>query len=160
MPTLVSKKVDRLSIYDDETGTLEPLYKTYRKDEPTFVKTYIEDIGRLHKLPKGAISVLLELIKRVNYQDEIALSLHIKRKMKESIGFSNIKSIDQNMMKLIDSGILIRVARGSFILDPRLFAQGEWRDVNALREKMIDIRIIYSEKGREIKASIKGKNEP
>jgi hypothetical protein len=128
---------------------------SFRNDEPAFCKTYVEDLGRIHKLPKGAISVLLELIKRINYQEEIALSLHIKKNMQGVIGFKNIKSVDQAMIKLIESGILIRVARGSFMLDPNLFAKGQWKDIRNLRKKFLELKIIYNDEGRQIKCEVR-----
>lgn len=131
------------------------IQKSFKSDEPTFCKTYVEDLGRLHKLSKGAISLLFELLKRINYQDEVALSKHIKQNIQKAIGFKNIRSVDQAVMKLIESEILIRVATGSFMLDPSLFAKGEWKDIRQMNKKFLELKIIYNEKGRKIECKVK-----
>ena len=42
-----------------------------------------------------------------------------------------------------------RIGRGSFLLNPSLFAKGSWNDIRRLREKYIELKIIYNSNGKK-----------
>jgi hypothetical protein len=121
-------------------------------NEPTYVKVYIEDIIKLKCLPKGNSSVLYELIRYVDYQNEIHLNPRIKKRICERLGI-NPNSLNNALTKLIKSQVISRIDRGSFLLNPYLFAKGKWSDIRRLREQYLTLSIRYKGNGKKILSS-------
>lgn len=126
--------------------------------EKQYFKMFVEDLALIHKTTHGAKKVLFELLRAyVNRHGEIAMTLHYKKEMQKAIGFSNTKSIDIGIADLIKKGVLLRVARGTFLLNPKLFSQGTVAEIYEKEMKFCELKVIYSEKGKEVKCSVSKK---
>ena len=116
-------------------------------EEPAYIKMYIDDISRVLGLQHGHQEILLFIAASVDYEGIASLAIGRKARIAATVGCS-IKSIDNAITEYIKQGILTRVARGEYELDPKLFAKGKWRDI---RERRMSFKstIIYSAKGEK-----------
>jgi hypothetical protein len=120
---------------DTNTGEVleESSVKSFRIDrEPDFVKLYTDDILRLKDIPKGMNSVLISLLKRMNYQNEVYVISHVKKEMEIELTLSEV-SIRKSLELFVEKGVLIRKHRGVYIFDPLLVGRGSWEDIRKLR---------------------------
>jgi hypothetical protein len=128
-----------------ETGELieESHIQSFRvQKEPDFVKLYTDDILRLKDVPKGMNSILLYLLKRMNYENEVYVVSHVKKEMQKELELSE-PTIKKSLELFVEKGLLIRKHRGIYVFDPLLVARGSWEDIRKLR------LIITYEKGKE-----------
>lgn len=150
MTKIIFEKTD--TFLDHKTGEIykEINSKTTKiPKEPPFIKLYLEDLIKLNNLPKSNSSVLYELVKLVNYDGEINLSPFSKERIVKILKIKNPKSLDNSIQQLVKTDIMKRIGRGCFILNPNLFAKGNWNDVRKLREKYIELKITYNNNGKK-----------
>jgi DNA-binding GntR family transcriptional regulator len=77
-----------------------------------------------------------------------------KKRIAETTGM-NPRTLDNRLQELAKSGILDRVAVGTYVLNPYLFGKGDWKSISALRNQNIHLERKYDSKtGKRI---IKGK---
>lgn len=139
----------------DENGELIEFNSTKTfsiPNEPAYIKLYIQDVIKLKCLPKGNSAVLYELIKQVDYENEINLNPRIKKRICRNLNMTGA-SLNNVLSKLIKVGIILRIERGSFLLNPHLFAKGSWTDIKRLRDKYISLTITYKNGERTMKSS-------
>lgn len=142
----VTKEVTT-NLVDHETGEIKEtknLKERIVAREPDYIKLYIDDLIKLNDLPKSTNDILYNILKRMNYDNEIVLVSHNKAKIAKELGIK-LNTIDQNLMKLTNKGILTRVARGVYIANPYIFGRGKWEDIRELRMK-----VVYNKQGRFI----------
>jgi len=148
-------------IENKETGeiTETSTTKTFQAEsEPNYIKLYIEDISYLNKLPKGMDSLIYELIKYINYQNEIILNSHIKKKIAERIGKGE-RHINNSITKLVKHEILIRIDRGVYQINSYIFGKGSWKDIIKHR-KSLKLEVFYEyQKERIINTKITSKEK-
>lgn len=122
--------------------------------EGMFVKMYMDDIGRLLNVQHKAMLVLMELLKIMDYHNEISVSTGKKREICRVLDIYNevkgvrtegINIISQYMTHLVKAGILARKDKGMYIVNPNLFAKCRWHEVSRIR-----MSVEYSEDGRLI----------
>ncbi|MGZ8317548.1 MAG: hypothetical protein ACXWVD_00465 [Telluria sp.] len=119
--------------------------------EPAFIKLYIEDLGRLFQLQAGHQEILTFVAASVDYEGVVSLAIGRKARIAATLNCS-IKSIDNAICEFVKRGILARIGRGEYELDPNLFAKGEWRNIRE-RRKTFKATLRYSaEGGRSISA--------
>lgn len=121
--------------------------------EPDYIKLYIEDLVKLKDLPKATNDILYNILKRMNYDNEIVLVSHNKKKIADELGIK-LNTIDQSLMKLTNKGVLTRVARGVYIANPYLFGRGKWQDIKELRMK-----VTYNKDGKFITTEVDKQQE-
>ena len=141
----MKKGIEVKETINHETGEVisSSVVRRYRGDEPNYVKLYLEDISYLHNLPKRASPILLELLKYVTYgTQEIMLNAYSKKSIASSVGIA-MKTLDNNLQEFVRSGVLDRVATGTFKLNPYLFGKGDWKTINDLRNRNIHLKIVY-----------------
>jgi len=138
---------------DNETGeiTETSTSKVFKAEvEPNYIKLYIEDISYLNRLPKGTDAIIYELLKYLNYQHEISVNLHMKKKIAKTLGVKH-QHISNTIVKLVKQEILIKVDRGIYTINSYLFGKGSWKDIIKHR-KSLKLEIFYDyQKGRTIK---------
>lgn len=150
MEEMKKKRVHKETItqvYDNRMGdqrlVSQTINQTYLLDkEPDFVKLYITDIMKLSNLPKSSNSVLMELLKRATYTNEIVIIKSIREDICKILGIADItlrKSIDE----FLDKGILTKKMKGVYIANPFLFARGSWENIKKIR-----LLVEYNEYGR------------
>jgi hypothetical protein len=125
------------------------------EQEPDYVKLYIEDIGRMMGLQDGHRSILLYVAASVSYDGMLSMTSYRKSRIASTLGCSK-RSIDNAISEFVRQGILIRVARGEYELDPHLFAKGRWVDIRQRRLEFT-AKITYNPKGgRTIETEVSG----
>jgi hypothetical protein len=158
------ESVKRTNFVDGATGEVtESITVTsdiFRRTdgEGNFVKLYITDLGILNKLQHKAMMVLLELVKTMDYKNEISVSIGKKKDMCKELDIYNLVNgervlgtniIDQHITKLVKSGLLSRKDKGMYIANPNLFGKGKWQDIKAIR-----MEFEYNDNGSFIKTEI------
>jgi len=154
----VKHKETRRESVDRTTGEVSVTtnIQTFKSSsEPAFVKLYIDDICALNGLSRACNNLLRSLIKRVGYDSVIMLHKMAKQDICKETGIKHIQTIDNRMGDLIKSGIVKRLCRGTFMLNPEYFAKGQWRDVAKLRKEYeIQMHVTYNrQEGRKIVAN-------
>lgn len=116
--------------------------------EPAFIKLYIEDLGRLFRLQQGHQEILMYVAASVDYEGVVSLAIGRKARIAATVGCT-VKSVDNAIGEYVKHGILSRIGRGEYELDPKLFAKGEWRNIRERRSNFKAV-ITYSKAGRDI----------
>jgi hypothetical protein len=165
MATKYFENIRKSSIVDSETGeiveTISHTTDVFRRadGEGGFVKLYLNDLGKLNNIQHKAMLVLFELIKIMDYNNEISVSIGKKKDICTNLDIYNLVNgqkvlgtniVDQHITKLVKSGILARKDKGMYIANPSLFGKGKWTDVKKIR-----MSVEYSEDGRLIISEIK-----
>jgi len=145
---------------DRETG--ESL-KTYSESiiprEPDYVKLYLESITKLNDVQGWTDPVLYELLKLMNYRNEIVLNAAVKKRMAVEINIST-RTIDNALSMLVKKSIIFREDTGLYKGNPFLFGKGEWRDIRELR-----MTVVFNREGQSIstellKGDLEGQEAP
>ena len=110
--------------------------------EPDYVKLYLADIMTLSNLPKSGNALLMALLRKANYQNEIV----IVKSIRDEICF-DLKVADVTFRKAIDQfiykGILTKKNKNVYIANPYLFGKGSWQNIQYIR-----LTVEYNSKGR------------
>lgn len=151
-------------VMDQETG--EIISKRANRvlnwgDEPQYIKLYLQDILYFSDLPKHHEKILFELLKRATYAGEkygmeITLNSSIKKRIADTLGIKNIRTINNALSDLVKGEILYRAEVGVYTLNPYLFGKGDWQDISRLR---LEINYDNSIKGRTFQAYCEYKTE-
>jgi len=100
--------------------------------EPPYVKVYLEDIGRLNGLNGAEQKLVNELVFNMGYNNIVPSYKPVKEMIAAKIGVA-YNTLETAIKELYKKGILIRKARGLYIMDPHLFGRGSWKDVQKIR---------------------------
>ena len=134
---------------DRETG--ESL-KTYTESviprEPDYVKLYLESITKLNDVQGWTDPVLYELLRLMNYRNEIVLNAAIKKRIALEINIST-RTIDNALSMLVKKSIIFREDTGLYKGNPFLFGKGEWRDIRELR-----MTVVFNKEGQSISTEV------
>ena len=135
---MTKKKVlwqENKTTIDETTGeiiTSEKTEITFADREPDFIKLYVSDISRMNGLPPSTDKVLLEIIGQMGYSNIFAAYAPMKRFFCKKLGIS-METLNKSVDQLYKKGILVRIERGMYLVDPNLFARGKWEDIKKLR---------------------------
>ena len=136
-----------------ETGEVKEstTVRAVKGEEPSYIKLYLQDISYLYGLPATAGDLMHELLQYVTYgTQEIMLNSTAKKRIAEVTGMSP-RTLDNRLQELAKSGIIHRVATGTYLLNPYLFGKGDWKTISSLRNKNIHLQIIYDKNTGERK---------
>ncbi len=136
----MKKKLLRLEEeIDRETGEIKRTKHEVQFDaEPAFIKLYLDCLGmftRSSALDKNLNDMLIATLKYMTYADKeqiIYLNSTIKKRIAESTGKS-IARYNQALTLWVKEGILRRIDRGAYQVNPWVFGKGDWRDIEQLR---------------------------
>ena len=106
------------------------------ESEPSFIKLYLDDITYLCDIPKSASDVIFELLKLVDYEQ----NLYIHKDQKTAIcNRLNLKenAVNKAISALNNAQIILRVSRGHYILNPFFFGKGSWKDIRQIRLELL-----------------------
>jgi len=120
-------------------------YNQYRSNEPLFVKAYFEDLGQLLSVHKGDIRTLIHLMEYMSYGNVVDISPRIKDCLIKTMGHGTHQTVTNSIHRLKKAFLIIPVRRGSYIIDPKLFAKGRWSDV-----VKIQLKITYKKDGSKV----------
>jgi hypothetical protein len=130
---------------DGDTGEVksqELITTTEVEKEPEFVKLYITDMMKLTGIPKSGSSILMMLLRYVNFNNQIVLIKAVKDQICKELDISS-ETLKKSLQMFIDKGILTREDRGVYVTNPFLFARGSWEHIRRIR-----LMIEYREGGR------------
>lgn len=150
-------KVITNKVTDIRTGEILEEHENiegYTEKEPDYVKLYLKDIVALNDLPKGLDRVINVLLKTMSYDNMIILNSFIKKQMTEELGYKTVQVLNNNINKLVNSGILFRKGTGTYQVNALYFGRGHWNDIKEIRLKQH-----YSKDGRNVEAEIVYKDD-
>lgn len=121
--------------YDYMTGELieETKRKTVLIDrEPDFCKMYLDDLQRLFSLQSNTQKVLLCLLQNMGYNNRVVTVKEVKEQIAKDTNLT-YQTVVNSIKKLKNTGFLIRQSVNVYVVDPNLFARGNWKDIQNLR---------------------------
>lgn len=104
--------------------------------EPDYIKLYVAEIGRLHGLQAGHRDILLYVASLVAYDGTVVLNPRRKGQIALTLKISP-RSIDNALSEFVKTGLLVRLCRGDFELNPFLFGKGDWKSIRERRESFV-----------------------
>lgn len=112
--------------------------RTIYKQEPPYIKLYLQDILYLNDVPKSLTNVMYALLNYVTYADQengmcIPLNGFIKQQIREKCGMDNPRTLNNALSKLVKGNILKRIGSGTYQLNPYFFGKGDWKDIANIR---------------------------
>lgn len=120
--------------------------QSYKMDtEDSYVKVYLEGLDYIKDIPKDCFALLCKLMEYCTYAEPTKAdgtndSFHInimtsrKRRLADELGYKNLNSISNLLTELVDGGVLFRLDKSCYRLNPWLFGRGEWSHMIAVRE--------------------------
>ena len=106
------------------------------KAEPSYIKVYIKDMLYMQDMPKALSDITLALARKASFADEglrVALTPYIKDEICKECGYKNMRSLNNDLSKLVKGRILKRLGVGTYQLNPHLFGKGEWKDIESIQ---------------------------
>lgn len=122
--------------------------------EPPYVKLYIDDLTAILQLPTTCKGLIYALIKQLNYDGLITLNASARRRIASSLGIGE-PTLRNYITQLQQRGVIKRVDRGEYMMNPQYFARGSWVDVMRQRENYYKLQVTYTPDGRR---TIKGES--
>jgi len=122
-------------VVDADTGeiTNEESYTVLKYPrEPNFAKQYHADIASIFGLPKVCRGVLDLIVAKMDYDNRVLLFAPIKREICQILDIK-MQSVDKTIQSLNKHGIIKRLDRGMYRVNPFLYGKGEWKDIYKLR---------------------------
>jgi hypothetical protein len=115
-----------------ETGEVIQTENWYRKAESSdnFVKFMIDEMYRLFDLSKGEYDVLLGSIPFVDFESTFHADAFFKRTLGNRVN-KTPKTISTILSSLVKKGLLYRMSRGRYELNPTVMWKGT--DVNRMK---------------------------
>jgi hypothetical protein len=128
-------------IIDQTTGELlveKNTEEAYVSKEPDFLKLYLDNILMINNLPNGLQKSLNVLLKRMGYDNIVVLNAYIKKQMAEELEYKTVQSLNNNINKLVQQGIMIRKGTGTYEMNAFLFGRGTWDNI-----KKISLNLVF-----------------
>jgi hypothetical protein len=72
-------------------------------------------------------------MKYMNYDNIVDITPRIKDKIIEVMGYGTYQTVSNSISRLKRSYIILSVRRGSYLIDPKLFAKGKWSDIYKIK---------------------------
>jgi hypothetical protein len=134
---------------DISTGEVIKTYsESIVQKEPDYVKLYLESITKLNDVQGWTDPILHELLRLMNYGNEIVLNAAVKKRMALGLKIST-RTIDNALSMLVKKNIIFRVDTGLYKGNPFLFGKGEWRDIRELR-----MTVVFDKEGQNISTEV------
>lgn len=138
---IVNEAVQR--IIDGSTGEIIEEHqsigtRTIFKQEPPYVKLYLEDMLYMRDMPKSLSGLTYSLAKRSTYADNddglcVYLPTYVKQQILEECGYEKMQSLNNALVKLCKGEIIRRLGTGAYQLNPYLFGRGDWKAIERIR---------------------------
>lgn len=96
--------------------------------EPEYIKLYLQDLSTLLDVPAGPQSVLMALVRKLDYEGIITLSPASRERIATALNIK-VHTLANYITALCDKGILRRTGRGEYEMNPHLMARGNWSDI-------------------------------
>lgn len=149
MYTVMKKTTFEQQTVDVLTGEVVKTYsESVVQKEPDYVKLYLESITKLNDVQGWTDPILYELLRLMNYGNEIVLNAAVKKRMALSLKIST-RTIDNALSMLVKKNIIFREDTGLYKGNPFLFGKGEWRDIRELR-----MTVVFDKGGQNISTEV------
>jgi hypothetical protein len=116
----------------------------YVAGQPEYYQTFVFDLLKIKGLSGSSHLILLAILQKMNWDNEIALMNTTKQNISSSLKVS-ISLIDKAIKSYIDKEILLKSGRGFFIVNPYYFGKGTWKKISSIR-----MSIQYDKKGKAV----------
>ena len=101
--------------------------------EPPYVKEYSYDVLTLNGIKGAQRDVLTFMAHAMDYENVVVLSSGRRKIWAKELGVS-ISTINNAVSWLLKNGFIVSKVTGEYIVDPKMFAKGEWKDIIERRE--------------------------
>jgi len=137
---------------DKETGEVVELEERFVRsvDREEFIKFYFSGSGIMLKLKDHEIRFIIALLPYIGYNNEILLTLEIKRRIAEVIKRSEQRVVD-TITSLVKQGILARMSANHYLLLTEIAFRGEEVEKIKVFRRIVEIRINKDNKQKEDK---------
>lgn len=113
--------------------------------EEDYVKIYSNGMHYLSDIPTDCWKLLTILLPYMTYAERpdsptyrysmtIIISADLKKRITKQMGYKSVNAVSNLITELTDGGILKRLARSIYRVNPYIFGRGEYRDILLVRE--------------------------
>ena len=149
-------RIESFTDIDHQTGEVmreSKVHSTNFVAEPPYIKMYLDDLTQIMEIPSGPRAVLDLMLQKLDYEGYITLSTRYRRQMAETLGIKD-QSLRNHILALTKSKIISNSGRGEYLVNPFLFARGDWKRVCEMRHEST-LKITYSEQhGRVVETEV------
>lgn len=138
---------DRESDYitDETTGEVKIKEERRRQHlrfskEPTYIKLYLDHLGKFKGLQLSLNPILAELLKSTSYADVSeengGMILYLNKPLKADIAKRcevSLSRVDHAVTEFVKKGYMRRLDLGKYQFNPFFFGKGEWVDIENIR---------------------------
>lgn len=145
---------------DRQTGeiTKETTTNVYKMpSEPPYVKLYIEDLSHLLNLKDHHAALILELIKKMDFENVITLTPSARDRISEKLKIQ-AQTFRNYLNELLKRDVFRRIGHNEFKANPELFARGSWTEIYE-RQQAFKMIVTYSPKGRNVTTELEPEQE-
>lgn len=115
---------------------------------------YTRDLLRLKGIQESLAELLVEILRKANYDNQIILNATIKSELGENMRYS-LGTIDNALTRFVNEELLIREGRGVYHPNKAYF----WQRMEADRVEQIHLNVIYDKNERTIAMRLNRRNE-
>jgi hypothetical protein len=152
----MSKAVRKSSVTDIATGKPldigDPALKPMAR-EPEYIKLYVQDVARFFNIQAGHQEILLYIAASVDYEGIVSLTSGRKQRIAATVG-QQPKSVENAIGACVKAGLLKKLGRGDYELDPFLFAKGEWKQIRERRAVFRMVTQYSADGGRQVELQV------
>ena len=113
--------------------------------EDDYIKIYHNGMHYLSDIPSDCLELLTILLPYMTYAENpnsptyrysmtIIISADLKKRIAKQMNYKSVNAISNLLTELTDGGILKRLARSIYRVNPFIFGRGEYRDIVLVRE--------------------------
>jgi len=101
-------------------------------NQKDFVYAFTKSIGYLSQLTKSEINTLFGLFKYTTMQNKIYTNKSMKTEISEEMNL-NYQTVENSITNLAKKGILGRLERGVYVLNPTFFGKGDFNELKKIK---------------------------
>jgi len=129
---------DTVDMQTGEVATRE-IYRKQVANQEQFVRAYIQDIGALAKCSGAEQSVILCILKYLDYNTNEFILNTERRAAICDCGEMKLNTVHSAIMRLAKKNLIIRKAENTYVLNPKIFFYGKDLD----RATVVQATITY-----------------
>lgn len=132
------KRIQTYTTVDNLTGEITNQYSVFtsgKEPEQPYVKVYIGsgvDVFSRSKTESLILQYIIQQSAPTGRKPEVIVNSHIKREIAEAAECT-VGNVEYALKKLIAAHIIIRVAKGTYILNPFVLGRGSWERIHSMR---------------------------
>ena len=115
---------------------------------------YTRDLLLLKGIQESLAELLVEILRKANYDNQIILNATIKSELGEKMGYS-LGTIDNALTRFVNDGLLIREGRGVYLPNKDYF----WKRADEDQIERIHLNISYENAERNLFIQLNRKSE-